>query len=142
MCDRVHFSCERNLLNLSDVEQSRAREKLKKLSESMQILEYKYAIRDDSRLAYNYCVGKLNWKELEVMEELCVIQWLSEATDYQALCEILIRSVAERFKTMYGIGNWSLIYEIVRSYVPDILKQHIVDEMGLPEMKKIRWGDD
>lgn len=142
MCDRVHFSCEKSLLNLSNDEQARAREKHKKLSESMQILEYKYGVRDDSRLAYNYCVGKLDWKEFDVMEELCFIQWLSENTEYQALCEILMRMVAERFKTMYGIGNWSLIYELVRSYVPDILKQHIIEESDLPEMKKIRWGDD
>lgn len=142
MNGRSHFSCEESLLKLDEPEQSRAREKLKQLSTSLSIHEYKYDVRDDSKLAFNYCTGRLDWKEVDVMEELCMIQWLSENTDYHAQCEFLIRAVAEHFHAKYNIRDWSLLYRIVRSYVPDILKQHIISKSGLPEMRKIRWGDD
>tara|TARA_B100000787_G_C16197409_1_gene301969 strand:+ start:4291 stop:4722 length:432 start_codon:yes stop_codon:yes gene_type:complete len=142
MGGRTHFSCEQNLLKLSEPEQAKARAKMKQLSMSLDIHEYKYGIRDDSKLAFNYCTGDLNWTEVDVMEELCLIQWLSENTDYHNVCETLIREVAAHCKAKYKIRDWSLLYRIVRSYVPDILKQHLVSESGLPELRKVRWGDD
>lgn len=139
--DRARFSCEANILKLNEKEQMQTRARMEHLKKSMELGEYKFGIRDDSKLVFNYCTDHLNWKESAVMEELCIIQWISENSDYQSLCEVVIRKVVEQLKQQYGIGDWSVMFRIVKLYVPDIIKQHIVGELGLPEMKKIRWGD-
>ena len=141
MGDRGSFSIKQTLDGLSETRRSEINRNIQLLKDNMKYENYKYTVRDDSKLVYNYCSGQSGFSERDVMEEACIIQWISENSNYQQYTEQLIRSVAEGLKIKYNIKDWSLMYRIVRAYIPDIVKQDIVHMKGLPEMKKVMWAD-
>ena len=141
MGDRGTFSIKQNLDGLPETRRTEINRNIELLKANMKYENYKYTVRDDSKLVFNYCSGQSDLTERDVMEEVCIIQWISENSNYQENTEKLIRSVVESLKIKYNIKDWSLMYRIVRSYIPDIVKHDIVHMKGLPEMKKLMWAD-
>jgi len=101
------------------------------LNETMRAMGYKYGVRDDSRLAFNWASGTVSCNLVDITEELSFIQWLSDTTDYRVVSEKALRHIANGLKLMYTDVSWTDIWAILRIYGPDIVR-YVVLEMQHP----------
>lgn len=127
------FSCERAFSALPDA--GPARRAFALLSERMRA-EYGMLPRDDSQFAYNFCIGAVPDNMDVVLDEMATMQWLCNNTEYQPLCELALRKVADRARQLYGIKDWKRVWHAVRMHTPDILKMRLVQQLGgVPELR-------
>ena len=101
---------------------SNTRAILNKLNDTMFSLGYGYGVRDDSRLAFNWAVGSVPGVLVDLTEELCFIQWLSDNSNYHVVCEKALRIMANELKALYCELSWSEVWSIVRIYGPDMVR--------------------
>lgn len=129
------FSCQAELLRLDPAVRENVEVGLERLRVRF-LNEYGRTLRDDSRLAFNACCGQLPTTEDEVLAEMATIQWLSESTPYQPLCELVLRKIANRAHERYGIKDWKALWEVVRAHGPELLKLHLIERAGgIPELR-------
>jgi hypothetical protein len=101
-----------------------------------------YRLRDDSKLAFLVASGEKAISDEDLVKEMAVIQWISQHTAYQPVLEITMRKLANRIKREYKIGDWKVIWKIVRELTPDIVKYYMVAQhQTIPDLQKKRWGD-
>lgn len=135
MPDRARFSVARELAGMEPAQAFEVSTKFAQLDERL-CREYGRRVRDDSRLAFHACTGSIQRPVEEIIAEMATMQWISENTDYQAFCEVSLRKMADRAKATYGIRNWKPVWEVVRYYGPDLVKLHMVKEIGeVPELR-------
>ena len=93
------------------------------------------AYRDDSRLTWLYATSMTNEvSALDVAKELMWVDWFYQKTDYSSLLEQLIRLWAAEIRQKYRL-SWSVSYEIVRQYVPEMLKVYLLRATTLPKVE-------
>jgi len=126
---RPRFLCATALAALDDPARELATQRLGALDAAMG-LSYAKGIRDDSRLAYLHATGQLAASPDVVLSEMAFIQWLSEATDYQAMCEATLPLLATRAKSIHAIRDWAAVWRVTRQYGPELLKCHLVHLAG------------
>ena len=101
-----------------------------------------YQLRDDSKLAFLVAKGDLTMPDDVLVQEMAIIQWVSENTEYHRVLEQTIKIIGERVKLEYGIQNWNTVWKIVREFVPDIVKYYMIEKHGgIPDLKKRSWAD-
>lgn len=83
--------------------------------------------RDDSMLTFNYANGVLDDDEnllpSTVANELFIVDRIHKTTNYARIIEDVMREVAEHVRNKYRL-SWTDTWEIVRFYVPTMLKLH------------------
>lgn len=130
MASRPRFSCAEALGQIEDATfRERAMWNHEMLSRELHD-RYGLDMRDDSRFAYNFSVGAVMDSVDDVTAEIAIMQWLSDTTPYQRVCEESMRVIAARSKQRYGLRDWSRTWQIVRLYVPELLKLHLIDQVG------------
>ena len=83
--------------------------------------------RADSRLALQFSNGTCDPEyrsATEVAEELILVDHIYKTTLYGEIIEETMRAVANRLKRQHRVVPWATIWEIVRFYVPTMLKIH------------------
>lgn len=84
--------------------------------------------RSDSILAYNYSMGNvpqyLNDPQT-VAKELVIVDRIYQNSNYSDIIEDVMREVAGFVKFYYKI-DWNTTWDIVRYYVPDMLKLYCI----------------
>tara|TARA_B100000475_G_C15029823_1_gene327531 strand:- start:69 stop:458 length:390 start_codon:yes stop_codon:yes gene_type:complete len=94
--------------------------------------------RSDSILAYNYAIEKVP-KYLDdsniIAKELVIVDYIYKNTDYSEIIEDVMREVAGFVKHYYKL-DWNTTWEIVRFYVPDMLKLYCIKKhnIKIPDM--------
>jgi hypothetical protein len=126
---RPRFSCAAAVAALDAPARDRATERLRALGDGMWRV-YSRSLRDDSRLAYLHASEQIDAPPEEVMADMAFVQWLSEATDYQAICEATLPLIAARAKSVHKLRDWAAVWRITREYGPELLKYHLVHQMG------------
>lgn len=85
--------------------------------------------RDDSSLTFNYASGQLDDDETllpsTVANELFIVDHIHKTTNYATIIEDVMREVAEELRNKYRL-SWSDTWEIVRFYVPTMLKLYCI----------------
>jgi len=92
-----------------------------------------FFMRDDSRLAFLAAKGELLppfWNDEVVVHECAIQQWLCQTSIYVSLLTVLMKKVATRLKGTHKRLPWNCVWEIVKRYVPDILKYEIISHVG------------
>ena len=141
MSVRAKFSTSNELLNMDDIRAGEIRSKLNSMDDLMKQMTC-YRIRDDSKLAFLVATGEVPMSMHDVVQEMAFIQWMSENTHYHRLLEITMKLVANRIKVEHDIHNWNTVWKIVREFVPDIVKYHVINQKnGVPCLKKVHWAD-
>lgn len=109
--------------------------RLRQLEDELQD-EYGLRLRDDSRFAFAHCTGESGEDRATVLAEMATMQWLCDRTDYTQLCQLVMRRVAEQAREVYGVTDWKATWRIVRQFVPDLLKMHLVERLGgVPDLR-------
>ena len=130
------FSSAAEALRLSPFEADTARKRLADLDIFLKEKTYRAVLRDDSRLAFKWATGQLVADISEIAEEMSVIQFLHDHTNYHRECEQKMKIMAEEAKRTHPSLGWKDVWDIVRIYGADIVKYEIVSKLedGLPEM--------
>ena len=92
-----------------------------------------FYMRDDSRLAFLAAKGGTLpplWNDEVVVHECAIQQWLCQTSIYVSLLPLLMKKVANRLKGTHKRLPWNCVWEIVKRYVPDILKYEIISHVG------------
>jgi len=101
-------------------------------------LEYGMTPRADSILTYNYAMGNVP-KYLDdpciIAKELVIVDYIYKNTNYADIVEDVMREIAGFVKSYYKL-DWNTTWEIVRFYVPDMLKFYCMrkNDIKLPNM--------
>ena len=89
--------------------------------------------RNDSILTYNYAIGEipdyLNDPE-KVAQELIIVNHIHEHTNYANIIEDVMREIANHIHFKYKL-DWNTTWEIVKFYIPDMLKLYCVKKYDL-----------
>lgn len=89
--------------------------------------------RNDSILTYNFAIGDvpdyLNDPD-RVAEELVMVNYIHEKTNYANIIEDVMREIANHIHFKYKL-DWNSTWDIVRFYVPDMLKLYCVKKYDL-----------
>jgi hypothetical protein len=145
MVPAPRFSCTDALRRLPPCEAAGAHVRMLALQGGLWSM-YSRQVRDDSRLAFLYCVSQIDPSPealADVLSEMAFMQWISEATQYQTVCQIAMREVATCAKRQYGIRDWKVVWAIVREYVPDLVKYTLVKQAGgVPDLRKAPIDDE
>ena len=84
--------------------------------------------RNDSILTYNFATDNvpdyLNKAET-VAQELVIVDYIYNNTNYATIIEDVMREVAGHIRYKYRL-DWNTTWEIVRFYVPDMLKLYCI----------------
>lgn len=123
----MSFNLNDHIAKLSESENL----KLKKVQEEQ--LKLNMTPRNDSILTYNYAKGNvpdyLN-DPLIVAKELVAVDFVYSKTNYGSLIEDVMREIADHVRSKYRL-DWNTTWEIVRFYVPDMLKLYCMKERQL-----------
>ena len=91
--------------------------------------------RDDSSLTFNYAAGHLEDDETllpsTVANELFIVDHIHKTTNYAGIIEDVMREVAEDLWVKYRL-SWSDTWEVVRFYVPTMLKLYCIKKKQTP----------
>ena len=130
------FSSAAEALRLSPFEADTARKRLADLAFFLNEKTYNAVLRDDSRLAFNWATGHVVADMSEIAEEMSVIQFLHDHTNYHSECEKKMKEMAEVAKRSHPALSWKEVWDVVRVYGADIVKYETVSKLehGLPEM--------
>jgi hypothetical protein len=95
-----------------------------------------YQLRNDSRLAFQYASGQLYnhpvWPNAEaVVHEMSCLQWLHETTPYGAVLPSALRKLASDVKAISSLRNWSVLWQHVTDYGPDLVRYQMLAQTGL-----------
>ena len=120
--------------NLSDHADKMTEEQLSKID---QVKEEQMKIgmqpRNDSILTYNYATGNvpeyLN-SPFIIAHELKIVDYIYKNTDYGSIIEDVMREIANFIKRKYRL-DWNTTWEMVRFYVPDMLKMYCIRKNNL-----------
>lgn len=86
--------------------------------------------RDDSQLTYRYALGELpDDVPSSIATELVVVEKICTHTEYCVLLEHVMRVVATRLKGTHRALPWRDVWDIVRFYVPSMLKMYAFRQM-------------
>lgn len=85
--------------------------------------------RDDSLLTFHFATGQIqeHTTPVSVARELLFIDILCANTMYVTVIEDVMRKCAKQIRELHSL-NWTITWEIVRKYVPTMLKLHCVTE--------------
>ena len=89
--------------------------------------------RNDSILTYNYAIGDVPdyMDDAKVVaEELVIVDHIHANTNYATIIEDVMREIASFIHFKYNI-DWTSTWEMVRFYVPDMLKLYCVRKYNL-----------
>ena len=89
--------------------------------------------RADSRLALQFASGTCEQEyqtAAQVAEELVLVDRIYKTTLYGEIIEETMRAIANRIKREYRVIPWAVVWEIVRFYVPTMLKIHCMLTSG------------
>jgi len=118
---------------------ARYHERRARLDQFMQE-HYHLGVRDDSMLAYRFCMGDDDldsmWEDTEVVaHELACIQLIHQLTPYDDVCQTAMREMAGVLHHT-GRMQWGDAWKRVRAYGPSIVKvaAALSCEAGLPQM--------
>jgi hypothetical protein len=135
------FSISSALAAIEDDDYRRSTQSvIETLNETMRRMGYCYGVRDDSRLAFNWAYGTVYCDYVNVIEELCFMQWFSDTTSYQCTVEKALRKIANAVKDMYPDLSWADVWSIVKIYGPDIVRYVVLDAVhptGVPALTGI-----
>lgn len=87
--------------------------------------------RDDSFLTYLYVSKQVNLTVKDAAEELVLVDYFYNHTPYGRLIEETMKHVASHIKKTYRI-TWTQTWNLVRLYVPTMLKLICADAKRLP----------
>ena len=120
-----------------DTHRHSTRATIEQLNATMAAMGYNHGVREDSRLAFNWAYGTFSADLVDITEELGFVQWLSEATTYQATAEKELRRIANDIKRAYPDLSWTDVWSIVRMYGPDIVRFAVLEHeqpAGVPAL--------
>ena len=137
---KMPFSIEREMAALSPSAARRARTTLDGLH--AKLVSAGLSPRDDSRLSYMFATGQISDEIDTVVHELVVVDAIHRHTAYGEVIEEVMREVASRCHQKYRL-SWSDTWDMVRFYVPSMLKLHCVAQTGMqfPERGGGQVGD-
>lgn len=84
-------------------------------------LKKNFTLRDDSKLIWNYCLNKIQWKPESVIDELIGIHHLYQNTNYSTNLEIGLPIVANFLKNKYNT-HWDVLWQYVREWGSEAIK--------------------
>ena len=93
--------------------------------------------RRDSRLTQQFALGTAPREyptAITVAQELVIVDHIFRTTLYGEIIEQTMRDVAKVLKQRYRRVPWKIIWEVVRFYVPDMLKLHCLITSGVDHM--------
>ena len=89
--------------------------------------------RNDSILTYNYAIGDIpDYMDdpKVVAKELVIVDHIYANTNYATIIEDVMREIASFIHFKYKI-DWTSTWEMVRFYVPDMLKLYCIRKYNL-----------
>lgn len=89
--------------------------------------------RDDSRLTRQYAEGRADPEFAtvqDVVHELYIVDGIFRCTLYGEVIEDVMRMAAAEVRRRYRV-TWSVAWDIVRFYVPTMLKLHMLRRSGV-----------
>lgn len=139
------FSIDSSLRALDAANAAVVRQRLGALREELaRTTNRKYALRDDSRLAFLFCTDSLGaeWTQSEVVHELMSIQYISSNTPYVRMSQDVLRAVAHQLKEETK-ASWGDVWKTVSPLGSDALKYACMDASGvrIPQTEKRSWAD-
>lgn len=84
--------------------------------------------RNDSILTYNFAIQKIDEHlndATKVAQELYHVDYIYKNTEYASIVEDVMREIARLVHFKYKL-DWNTAWEIVRFYVPDMLKMYCI----------------
>ena len=137
--ERMKFSAATELAQFTGAERV---EIDRKYAELQQILSKQstYAIRDDSRLAFQYCTGQLTGSIDDIAHELMCIQFISTTFGYHAQCEPTLKRLANCLKEEYPTVTWRKLWSNLSSIGCDAIKYACVGVLPDFTIRKM-WAD-
>jgi hypothetical protein len=89
--------------------------------------------RQDSRLTLQFADGTCDAEyrtATDVAEELVMVDRIHKQTLYGDIIAETMRAVANKLKREYRVVSWTVLWDIVRFYVPTMLKIHCLITAG------------
>lgn len=89
--------------------------------------------REDSRLTRQYAEGCADPEFAsvqDVVHELYIVDGIFRTTLYGEVIEDVMRRVADQLRERYRV-TWTVAWDIVRFYVPTMLKLHMLRRSGV-----------
>lgn len=83
--------------------------------------EQEFQLRDDSKLVWNFCLGKISWQPQHVIDELIGINNLYQNTNYAQNLEIGLPILANELKRRYNT-HWDVLWLFVREWGSEAIK--------------------
>lgn len=117
------FSVDSSIRDLTPTFQQRANHRMQELYAKQG--ELGMEPRDDSKLSFLYATGEIEDSVEMVARELCSVDYIHKNTEYNTMIEEVMREIAGQCKKKYGL-SWTDTWEIVRFYVPTMLKLYCV----------------
>ena len=95
--------------------------------------KYGMQFRNDSILTYNFAIGNVPdylSDSKTIAHELFIVDLIFQKTNYGDIIEDVMREIAYTFKFKYRLP-WNVTWEMVRFYIPDMLKMYCVRKYNL-----------